>query len=376
LNWTPFGSVYIYFPDGTKFLFGDTKTDLYIKIKNYKLLWNYLLSGPNAFGDCYVNGDIECSNLTDFFIFYLNNKEQLDKISLFKKIKLNLSYIFHSLKGNSIRGSRQNIRYHYDMGNNFFAEWLDDNMQYSSGHYNKNIQTLEKAQENKFNRINSYLNFTGNEKLLEIGCGWGTLSQYLYNKNQIDIDAITISHEQLKYASALNLKDSKKSCKYLLQDYRKTNGKYNRIISIEMIEAVGEKYLPIYFKTIRNCLEDNGFAIIQGITINDDSYKEYKGRVDFIQKYIFPGGMLPSKSILQLEANNAGLDFEIIEDINLSYVKTLKEWRERFNSKWSIIKDLGYDERFKRIWNYYLCYCEAGFYQKTINISLFRLIPK
>ena len=176
-NWEPNGSLKIIFPDNTDYVIGSVNSDLTIKLNNYRIVWNYFTSGPNAFGDCYVNGDIECSDLTQFFIFYLRNKQKFDKMTPLKIFRFNISYVLHLLRWNSLRGARKNIRAHYDMGNNFFSEWLDDKMQDSSAHFDSKQITLEQAQENKFKKINSYLDIKNNEKVLEIGCGWGPLSQ-------------------------------------------------------------------------------------------------------------------------------------------------------------------------------------------------------
>lgn len=371
-NFEPNGSLKIIFPDNTYYVIGSTKSDLTIKLNNYKIIWSYFTSGPNAFGDCYVNGDIECSDLTQFFVFYLRNKEKFDKMTPLKIFRFNISYFLHLLRWNSLRGAKKNIRAHYDMGNNFFSEWLDKKMQYSSAHFDKNHTTLDQAQENKFKKINTYLDIKNNEEILEIGCGWGTLSKYLFENNTISIDAITISEEQLKYAKDLGVAKSIGQCNFKLEDYRKIQSKYDKIVSVEMIEAVGSKYLPIYIDTIKKCLQNDGHAIIQGITIADDKFAKYSRQVDFIQKYIFPGGFLPSKKLLEKIANKKKLNIEVLEDFNQSYVKTLSLWREQFNTKWPHIKDLGYDDRFKRIWNYYLSYCEAGFCEESIQISIFR----
>ncbi len=371
-NWEPNGSLRIIFPDNTDHIIGSDNSELTIKLNNYKIIWNYFTSGPNAFGDCYVNGDIECSDLKQFFIFYLRNKEKFDQMAPLKVFRFNISYFLHLLRWNSIRGAKKNIRAHYDMGNNFFSEWLDEKMQYSSAHFDDEHVTLEQAQENKFKKINAYLEIKNNEEILEIGCGWGALSQYIFENNQVNIDAITISEEQLRYAKNLDVTNGIEHCNYKLEDYRKTNSKYNKIVSIEMIEAVGSKYLPIYLETIKKCLRRDGHAIIQGITIADEKFEEYSQQVDFIQKYIFPGGFLPSKDLLKKIAKKKQLNIEVIEDFNHSYVKTLSIWREQFNKKWPQIRDMGYDERFRRIWNYYLSYCEAGFYEDSIRISIFK----
>jgi cyclopropane-fatty-acyl-phospholipid synthase len=246
-------------------------------------------------------------------------------------------------------------------------------MQYSSAHYNSDHKNLEDAQYSKFQNINNLLGLSKNDSVLEIGCGWGSLSQYLFNENDINIDAITISEKQLEYAKKLSLSPKSNSCSFKLLDYRHTKGLYDKIVSVEMIEAVGIKYLPIYFKTINKRLKPNGYAIIQAITIGEEGFSNYSRNVDFIQKYIFPGGVLPSVKQLEKETMRNGLEIENINILNDSYEKTLQEWRNKFNNNWVNIKEIGYDEKFKRTWNYYLSYCEAGFAEKTINVGLYKI---
>ena len=294
----------------------------------------------------------------------------------FKIFKINISYIFHLFRKNTIKGAKKNIRAHYDMGNDFFEEWLDSNMQYSSAHFERDNQTLEEAQKNKFKKLENYLSLNDGEKLLEIGCGWGTLSQYLFNNNQIDIDAITISKEQLSFVKKLNIKDSFNNCSFDIKDYRNLFTNYNKIISIEMIEAVGEKYLPLYLRKIRECTRDDGFAIIQGITISDKKYKEYSNQVDFIQKYIFPGGFLPNKNTINKLVSNNGLTVNSYISYADHYANTLAIWRNEFNKKWDLIKNQGFDNTFKRMWEFYLSYCEAGFKSKNIDLIQFSLQNK
>jgi cyclopropane-fatty-acyl-phospholipid synthase len=277
------------------------------------------------------------------------------------------------LNKNTINRSKKNISLHYDLGNNFFQQWLDETMQYSSAHYENKHKNLKDAQYNKFKNINNLLDLSKDDNVLEIGCGWGSLAQYLFNENDISIDAITISEKQLQYAKKLSLKSKSNNCSFKLLDYRHTSGLYDKIVSVEMIEAVGIKYLPVYFETIKNRLKPNGYAIIQAITIGEESFSNYSRNVDFIQKYIFPGGVLPSIKQLEKETMRHGLEIENINILNDSYAKTLQEWRNKFNNNWEIIKKIGYDEKFKRTWNYYLSYCEAGFAERTINVGLYKI---
>jgi len=375
LNWTPLGYLSITLPNNKEFIFGKKNSGINasIKLHNYKLFKSFLFKGPLAFADCYISNEFECENLTDLFKFYINNKDQFQGTFL-KYFKIfNYNYLRKLLNKNTINRSKKNISLHYDLGNDFFQQWLDETMQYSSAHYNSDHKNLEDAQYSKFQNINNLLGLSKNDSVLEIGCGWGSLSQYLFNENDINIDAITISEKQLEYAKKLSLSPKSNSCSFKLLDYRHTKGLYDKIVSVEMIEAVGIKYLPIYFKTIKNRLKPNGYAIIQAITIGEEGFSNYSRNVDFIQKYIFPGGVLPSVKQLEKETMRNGLEIENINILNDSYEKTLQEWRNKFNNNWENIKEIGYDEKFKRTWNYYLSYCEAGFAGKTINVGLYKI---
>lgn len=377
LNWIPVGCLTIVLPNNKKFVFGNTNTGINtsIKLHNYKLLRSFLFKGPLSFADCYISNDLECDDLTNLFKFYIHNKNQFQN-TFTKYFKIfNYDYLRKSLNKNTINRSKKNISLHYDLGNDFFQLWLDETMQYSSAHFKNGEKNLKEAQYNKFENINDLLALSKNTNILEIGCGWGSLSQYLFNRNEINIKAITISKKQFEYAKKLTLKSESNTCSFELIDYRHTTRLYDRIVSIEMIEAVGIKYLPIFFKTIKNRLKPNGHAIIQAITIGEESYSDYTHNVDFIQKYIFPGGALPSVNQLQAETIKTGLKIESIEQLNDSYVKTLQEWKYKFNNNWLSIKKIGYDEKFKRTWNYYLSYCEAGFAEKTINVDLYKIKP-
>jgi cyclopropane-fatty-acyl-phospholipid synthase len=283
------------------------------------------------------------------------------------------SRIMHRLQGNSRRGSRRNISAHYDLGNGFFEPWLDAGMNYSSALWT-NCNTLEQAQEIKLDRIANLLTLTGGERVLEIGCGWGALAEKLIRRYGVNVLGITLSIEQLFYAQTrLAAEAAQGRADLRLQDYRDVPGKFDRIVSIEMIEAVGERYWPNYFGKLRDCLVSGGVAVLQAITIDEQRFASYRKTPDFIQRYIFPGGVLPTRSIIEQEALRAGLTLVHHESFGDSYAKTLREWRLRFLQASPLIEMLGFSERFRRMWEYYLAYCEAGFRLGTIDVGFFKL---
>ena len=266
------------------------------------------------------------------------------------------------------------ISKHYDLGNDFFSAWLDKSLTYSSGIYVKKEDDLETAQKNKYKKLIDLLNLKEGNKVLEIGCGWGGFSEYLAKKHDVIVDCITISKRQFEYTkkkifeSGLN---NKVNVKFL--DYRDLTNKYDNVASIEMIEAVGEKYLNQYFKTIRSSLKPGGTAAIQGITIRDDLFDRYRANEDFIQKYIFPGGFLPSINFMKKLIYKNQLHFEKINFYSEDYAKTLSTWRNNFLNSWERISPLGFDNSFKKMWEFYLCYCEAGFKSKNIDLIQFSM---
>jgi cyclopropane-fatty-acyl-phospholipid synthase len=261
------------------------------------------------------------------------------------------------------------ISKHYDLGNKFFSQWLDNTLTYSSAIYENQNDNLETAQKNKYQKLINLLNIKDNNKILEIGCGWGGFSKYLAKRHDVSIDCITISKKQFEFTkkkifeSGLNNKVN-----VMFLDYRDLKEKYDNIASIEMIEAVGEKYLDKYFYTIKNSLKLNGTAAIQGITIRDDLFERYRSSEDFIQKYIFPGGFLPSIHFMKNLMKKNKLNLLKINSYPDDYAKTLNVWRENFFKTWGNITPLGFDETFKRMWEFYLSYCEAGFKARNINL--------
>ncbi|MGB6536688.1 MAG: cyclopropane-fatty-acyl-phospholipid synthase family protein [Xanthobacteraceae bacterium] len=281
--------------------------------------------------------------------------------------------IMHWLRANTRRGSRRNIAAHYDLGNDFFRAWLDHGMSYSSALY-RGTESLEQAQEQKLDRIAELLALRGGESVLEIGCGWGALAERLLHQFGATVFAITLSEEQLRYARTRLARDVRqKRANLRLLDYRDVRGRFDRVVSIEMIEAVGERYWPVYFAKLRESLHQGGVAVLQAITIAEQRFAAYRSRPDFIQRRIFPGGMLPTRSIIEQEAARAGLKLVHHESFGDSYAKTLAEWRGRFKRACPYIQESGFDDRFRRLWEYYLAYCEVGFRLGTVDVGFFKL---
>tara|TARA_Y100000590_G_scaffold280110_1_gene314651 strand:+ start:2278 stop:3444 length:1167 start_codon:yes stop_codon:yes gene_type:complete len=367
-----YGEIEIITPDKKKYkFFGNTKEPkAQIEIKSHKSINKILSGGSLGFAESYLDGHIRTKNLKTLMTFFVKNEKYLSFIfrkNIFIKI---LTFIRKKLTENTIYQNKKNISYHYDLGNDFFKYWLDKNLTYSSGIYNGEKNDLETAQINKLEKICKLLKLKPNHHILEIGCGWGSFAVYVAKKYKCKVTCITLSKRQLLYVKnkVKNLNLSKKINVKLI-DYRNLEGKFDRIASIEMFEAVGEKYWDVYFKKIKQLLKPNGFAAFQIITIQNKRFLNYKrNNLDFIQKYIFPGGMLPSKEILQKIILRNGLLQTSMKDFGKDYSKTLREWFVRFRNSWKAIKHLGFDERFKRMWEYYLNYCETGFEQGTLNV--------
>jgi cyclopropane-fatty-acyl-phospholipid synthase len=274
------------------------------------------------------------------------------------------------MQSNSRRQAKKNISYHYDLGNDFYALWLDDTMTYSSAKFDTGQESLEKAQENKYASMVDQMGVQPGEHVLEIGCGWGGFAEYAAKERGLKVTGLTISQEQHDYAVArmarLGLSDM---VEIKMQDYRDEEGMYDGIASIEMFEAVGEKYWPVYFDTVRERLKPGKHATLQIITVQDKRWHVYKRGVDFIQKYIFPGGMLPSPTVLRQEIARAGLHLKGSVEFGQSYSDTLRRWHETFNARWDDVAALGFDARFRRMWNFYLTSCAGTFWSGNCDVT-------
>ena len=362
--------------DGKVFHFGDLESKLSsdIKINKPNFYLNVIMGGSSALGEAHMKKDFYTSNLTDLIELTARNINTIYSFSgtvKLQKIKNFLKKIFAS---NTKSKSKKYISKHYDLGNEFFSLWLDKSLTYSSAIYKNEKDDLEIAQRNKFQELINLMNIKDGNKVLEIGCGWGGFAEFLAKNYDVSVDCITISKNQYEFTkkkifnSGLN---NKVNVKFL--DYRDLKEKYDHVASIEMIEAVGEKYMDQYFGTIKNVLNYNGTAAKQGIVIKDDLFERYRANEDFIQKYIFPGGFLPSIQFMENLIKKNDLKLEKINTYSDDYARTLATWRKNFLSAWEKISPLGFDEYFKRMWEFYLSYCEGGFKSRNINLIQFSM---
>jgi|CXWL01.1.fsa_nt_gi cyclopropane-fatty-acyl-phospholipid synthase len=357
------GALIVRLPDERAFLFGDPDlSPAEMRIQDHAFAQRVLRNGDIGFAEGWMAGEWDSPDLTALLTLLADNIERFTRVfegSLFGKFVHGLR---HFTNANTKSGSKKNILAHYDLGNRFYETWLDRTMTYSSGRYDANVRDLEAAQVAKYRALAEHLELKPGEHVLEIGCGWGGFAEFAAREYGARVTGITISDEQYDYARARmeraglsGLVDIRK------QDYRDVEGSFDKVASIEMFEAVGEKYWPAYFAKINEVLKPGGRAGLQIITIDDKLFDKYRTRADFIQRYVFPGGMLASVERLRDEVAGAGLIWRKVDAFGQSYAQTLAEWGRRFQAKWHDIADLGFDERFKRLWLFYLGYCEAGF---------------
>ena len=369
------GSLDLTLPSGQQVVLGDTggKSGADLTLKNFKVIWASIRRAQLGFFESYLAGDIESSDPTRFFKFYLDNRATLDKASTGIFSASWFDRLWHRARDNNPRGSKENISAHYDLGNEFYRLWLDETMTYSSAVFDATGNSLEAAQRRKYEKVMEALELKKGDQILEIGSGWGGFAEEAAKRKAI-VKGITLSQEQLAYAQQRIAKAGlNKRASFHFEDYRDTTGSFNGIASIEMIEAVGESHWPTYFRTLYDRLKPGGIAAIQGITISEANYETYRSGVDFIQRYIFPGGMLLTKTIMKEQAARAGLILERVETFGQSYATTLRLWHERFEAVWPEVAKLGYDEKFRRLWKLYLAYCEAGFAESVVDVGIYKL---
>jgi cyclopropane-fatty-acyl-phospholipid synthase len=365
--------------DGKVFQFGNLENKLSadIKITNPNFYFNIISGGSSALGEAHMNKDFYTSNLTNLIEVSARNISLIYSFSDSLKIQKIKNFLKKIFASNTKSKSLKYISKHYDLGNEFFSQWLDKTLTYSSAIYKNQNDTLEIAQKNKYQQLINLLNIKDNNKVLEIGCGWGGFSEHLAKNHNVSIDCITISKKQFEFTKNRIFKaglNNKVNVKFL--DYRDLKDNYDKVASIEMIEAVGENYLDKYFGTIKQSLKINGTAAIQGITIRDDLFDRYRSSEDFIQKYIFPGGFLPSTHFMKDLIKKNDLSLLKVNSYPDDYVRTLATWRENFFETWKNISPLGFDETFKRMWEFYLSYCEAGFKSRNIDLIQFSICNK
>jgi cyclopropane-fatty-acyl-phospholipid synthase len=365
-------------PSGENLQIGDPNSNqkANLEIKDARFFKCVVLYGDIGFGEAYVNGLWETDNITNVIKWILLNLENAPSVSgsKVKTLGLNLfkwlNRIYHNNRSNSITGSQKNIAEHYDLNNDFFATFLDPSMTYSAAYFKTPELNLAEAQDEKYRRLCEQLHLKATDHVLEIGSGWGANAIFMAKNYGCKVTTITISKEQQKLGkervAAAGLSDK---VEIIIKDYRKIKGQFDKIVSVEMLEAVGHNYLETYFAKCAEVLKPNGIFAFQVITSPDSRYDNLRRGVDWIQKHIFPGSLLPSVAVINKAINNTSdLTLVDLKDLGLDYALTLKLWFMEFNYKLNEVKALGFDERFIRKWNYYLNYCEAAFEMRNINV--------
>jgi cyclopropane-fatty-acyl-phospholipid synthase len=341
-----------------------------LKINNSDVFARLIREGDLGFCDAYLDGWWSTPDLQVFLdLMHADNDEIYDAFPGMGMVRAWEKFRFW-LQSNSKYQARKNISYHYDLGNDFYKLWLDETMTYSSAIFKTGQESTESAQIEKYSSLINQMGAKKGDHILEIGCGWGGFAEYAARERGLKVTGLTISKEQLKYAeNRINEAGLSDLVNFKLQDYRDERGKYDGIASIEMFEAVGEKYWPDYFDCVKNCLYPGKQATLQIITIQEARWEIYRRGVDFIQKYIFPGGMLPSPAVLRSEVERAGLKVVNSIEFGESYSQTLRRWHETFNAKWDEISEMGFDDRFRRMWNFYLTSCASTFQYGNCDVT-------
>jgi len=366
------GRVDFILPDGRQFRAEGAKPGpvAEVFINNPDVFARLVREGDLGFSDAYLDGWWTTPDLQAFMDFiHADNDDMYDEFPGMGLVRAweKARFWFQS---NSKRQALKNISYHYDLGNDFYSLWLDDTMTYSSALFSTSQESLENAQVAKYASMIDQMGVKPGDHVLEIGCGWGGFAEYAAKERGLKVTGLTISKEQLDFArKRINNNGLGDKVNLKLQDYRDETGVYDGVASIEMFEAVGEKYWPIYFNKVKQCLKPGKQATLQIITIHDARWEVYRKGVDFIQKYIFPGGMLPSPTVLRQEVAKAGLNVQHSIEFGKSYSQTLRRWFEVFNDQWDTISGMGFDDRFRRMWNFYLTSCAATFESGNCDVT-------
>jgi cyclopropane-fatty-acyl-phospholipid synthase len=369
-NWE-YGRLAFVLPSGRVLQIEGKKSgpDARLIVRDFRFVSRVLAAGDIGFGEGFMAGEWDTPDLSALLEAFTANLDRLTRLLEGNLFVRAINILLHSLNRNNRRGSRRNILAHYDLGNAFYSRWLDPSMTYSSARYERPGQSLSEAQRNKYASLARQIGLGPDNHVLEIGCGWGGFAEFAAGEVGAKVTGITISPSQYEFArKRLFEQGLAEKADIRLVDYRDVEGRFDRVASIEMFEAVGEEYWPAYFRKISDVLSPGGRAGLQIITIRDELFEGYRNRADFIQKYIFPGGMLPSETRLRQETARAGLEWSDIVRFGQNYADTLAEWASRFEGAWEEIKGLGFDERFRRLWRFYLSYCEAGFRTERTNV--------
>ncbi len=365
------GHLQVFLPDGRVRVFGDTSSDLRseIDVHDWRFLLRLLHGASVGVGESYMEGEWSSSDLVSLIRIVIANRRALKRITPAAIANIAGDKVIHGMRANRLGQSKKNISAHYDLSNELYALFLDDTMTYSAAYFPDPTVTLEQAQEAKYARLAAKIRLDADSHVLEIGCGWGGFASYAAREYGCRITGITLSVEQAAYAQA---RMEREGLDHLVDiqviDYREIAQQYDRIVSIEMLEAVGHRYLGTYFETVDQLLAPDGLAAIQVITIPEQRYDNYRRRPDFIQRYIFPGGHLPSLEAMSGSMGREGeMYVEHVENIGVHYAETLRRWREKFLSNVDEVHALGFDDRFVRMWEFYLAYCEGAFLARYIN---------
>ena len=369
-NWV-IGSVTLVMPTGEEVCVhgAEPGPDARLIIHDFRFIRRALAAGDIGFAEAYMAGEFDTPDLPDLLCVFAANWNRLHHVTMGNPLSWTINRIRHAFRPNSREGARKNIHAHYDLGNAFYSRWLDPTMTYSSAKYETPGQSLAQAQTAKYRALAQSMDLQSGQSVLEIGCGWGGFAEFAAREVGAKVTAITISEEQYAFArqrmfdAGLN-----ERADIRLVDYRDVEGRFDRVASIEMFEAVGERYWPSYFNKVNETLKPGGQAGLQVITIRDEYFEEYRSRADFIQKYIFPGGMLPSEERLKKVTDKAGFIWTKIDRFGQDYADTLAQWQTSFDAAWAGIRPLGFDERFRKLWKFYLSYCEAGFRTERTNV--------
>jgi cyclopropane-fatty-acyl-phospholipid synthase len=369
-----YGQLTMRLPDGRRLLFRGTEPGPQAEmiVNDFGFARRLILDGDLGFAEAFIRREWDTPDLSGFLNFFAVNMHAVRNLTRYNPLARLLHQLRHWRNRNTRSQARRNIAAHYDLGNAFYRAWLDPSMTYSSGLFVTGTETLEEAQLAKYRRLARELALKPDDHVLEIGCGWGGFAELAASEFGARVTGLTLSDEQHAYAirrmAEAGLSDR---VTIKLQDYRDETGSYDAIASIEMFEAVGREYWPTYFDTLARCLKPGGRAGVQVITIDEARWDDYLREIDFIRAYVFPGGMLPTASHMRDLPRAAGLAMTGEEAFRLDYARTLEEWRRRFLAVWDDVARLGFDERFKRMWTYYLAYCEAGFRAGTIDVRQF-----
>jgi len=369
-NWE-FGRLTFVLPSGREVRIVGEKSgpEARLIIRDFRFLTRVLIAGDIGFGEGFMAGEWDTPDLSALLEAFTANLDRLHQLLEGGVFFRMINFLSHALHRNSRAGSKRNILAHYDLGNAFYSRWLDPTMTYSSARFERPGQPLGEAQRNKYASLARQIDLGPENHVLEIGCGWGGFAEFAAREVGAKVTGITISPAQYDFArKRLFDQGLAERADIQLIDYRDIKGQFDRVASIEMFEAVGEEYWPTYFNKIHEVLSPGGRAGLQIITIRDELFLQYRKRADFIQKYVFPGGMLPSETRLKEETDRAGLEWRDIVHFGQNYADTLHEWARCFEAAWDEIKSLGFDERFRRLWRFYLGYCEAGFRTERTNV--------